>query len=87
MIEYQLSGKGKIYSFTVVRTPPKGFEKYAPYIIGIVKLDEGPMVLSQIVDAKPEELYIGMPVRMVFRKIFEEQENGLIHYGYKFTPV
>jgi len=34
----------------------------------------------------PNEVYIGMPVRMVFRRIRQEGASGIIHYGYKFAP-
>jgi len=59
----------------------------APYIVGIVELDEGPKVTAQIVDAREEELKIGMPVKMVFRRLRVDGDEGLIHYGFKFTPV
>jgi hypothetical protein len=83
----KFSGKGKIYSFTVVRTPPTGFEIFIPYIMAIVDLDEGARVVSQVVDCKPEEVEIGMQVESCFRKIREENKSGLILYGFKFRPA
>ncbi len=53
--------------------------------MGIIKLDEGPRITSQIVDCDPEEVSIGSRVRAVFRKIDEEGPAGAIHYGYKFV--
>ena len=44
----QLSGKGKIQTFTVIRVPPEGFE--APYIVGMAELDEGPWLMGNIID-------------------------------------
>jgi len=85
--EHRFAGKGKVFSFTVVRTPPSGFELYIPYIMAIVELDEGARVVSQIVDCSPEEVEIGMPVESCFRKIREENKSGLILYGFKFRPV
>jgi len=81
-----LSGKGKIFSYTIIRVPPKGFEAYVPYIIAIIELEEGCKVVSQVVDCKPEEIRIGMPVRTCFRKIREENPSGLVLYGFKFRP-
>ncbi|MEM4554417.1 MAG: Zn-ribbon domain-containing OB-fold protein [Candidatus Anstonellaceae archaeon] len=78
----QFSGKGKIYSFTEVTAGPAGFEKQVPYILAIVELDEGPRLTAQIVGAK--KVSIGDKVEMVFRRIIEDSEEGLIHYGYKF---
>ena len=78
------SGKGKIYSYSVIYSPPTGFELEAPYIIAIVELDEGPRLTSQIVDCDLRDVKIGVPVEMVFRKIQEDGKEGLIHYGFKF---
>jgi len=44
----QLSGKGQIRTFTVIRVPPEGFE--APYIVGMAELDEGPWLMGNIID-------------------------------------
>lgn len=83
---YQLSGKGEIYSFTIITDAPAGFEEQAPYVLAIVKLDEGPMITAQLTDlAGPVE--IGMRVEMVTRKLRAEGAQGMIVYGYKFRPV
>jgi hypothetical protein len=84
---FKLSGKGKIYTYTVVHVAPKAFEDEVPYIIAIVKLEEGPFITSQIVDCKPEEVKINMPVEVTFRKIQEDGYTGAIYYGYKFKPI
>lgn len=51
-----------------------------------MELDEGAKVTAQIVDCKPEDIKIGDEVEMVFRKIREEGEDGVITYGFKFRP-
>lgn len=85
--EHKFSGKGKVYSFTVVRTPPTGFEIFIPYVMVIVELEEGARVVSQLVDCKPAEVGIGMPVEACFRKIREQNKSGLVLYGFKFRPL
>ena len=85
MVEHVFSGKGKIESYTVVYSPPEELEGQAPYALAIIKLDEGPMLTAQIVDVPFEEIHIGMPVKVLFRRISEDGDSGLIHYGYKFT--
>ncbi|RLI24243.1 MAG: transcriptional regulator [Candidatus Hecatellales archaeon] len=85
--EYKLSEKGKLLAYTVIReSPPKGYESQVPYIIGLVELEEGVKILTQIVDVFPEEVRAGMPVEMVFRKVREAGAEGIIEYGYKFRP-
>ncbi|MFH1625852.1 MAG: Zn-ribbon domain-containing OB-fold protein [Pseudomonadota bacterium] len=49
----ELAGKGEIKTYTVIRVPPEGFE--APYIVGMVELDEGPWVMGNLIDVDPDE--------------------------------
>ncbi len=82
---FQFSGKGKVYSFTTVQDAPAGFEEQAPYILALIKLDEGPTITAQLTDLDgPVE--IGMRVEMVTRKLRTEGRQGMILYGYKFRP-
>jgi uncharacterized protein len=82
---YRFNGKGELYSYTTLRQAPAGFEPYAPYSVGMIKLDEGPMVEAMLTDVEEEELQIGLRMEMVTRKLREEDgERGLIVYGYKF---
>jgi hypothetical protein len=87
LCEHKFSGRGKVYSFTVIRTAPTEFEIYVPYIMAIVELDEGARVVSQLVDCKPEEVEIGLPVQSCFRKIGDQNKSGIVLYGFKFRPV
>ncbi len=86
-IDFQLSGLGKIYSYTVIHDPPSGFKDLAPYVIALVRLDEGPLVLSQIVDVDNDQLKIGMSVQVVFRRIGDAGRTGVLRYAYKFRPL
>ncbi len=82
--EFKFSGKGKVYTYSIVRTPPKEFENIAPYIVGIIELEEGARITSQI-DCDLNKIDIGMPVKVVFRRISEDGPDGVINYGYKFV--
>jgi uncharacterized OB-fold protein len=82
------AGTGTIYSYTTVTEPPAGFEEQAPYVLALVKLDEGPLLTAQITDLGPDEaLTIGDRVEMVTRKLTTEGKRGVILYGYKFRRV
>ncbi|MFQ5814994.1 MAG: Zn-ribbon domain-containing OB-fold protein [Candidatus Hydrothermarchaeaceae archaeon] len=83
----KLRGKGEVVTYTVIHTAPGGFERQAPYIMAVIKSEEGPSFTSQIVNCAPEDMRIGMKVEGVFRKIQEDGDAGLIHYGFKFQPV
>lgn len=84
---YQFSGRGSVYSFSTMYAAPEGFEQYTPYVVALIKLDEGPMITAQLTDVSKEEVYIGMPVEMVTRKMCAEGDAGPIVYNYKFRPV
>lgn len=82
--EYQFSGKGKVISWIIVRNLLSGFEYYKLYFLVFVEFEEGLVVLVQLIDVDFEEIYEGMEVEMVIRKIREFGEDGIIFYGYKF---
>ncbi len=84
---YTFVGVGEVVSFTTVTQPPADFAHQAPYVIALVRLEEGPLVTAQLTDLGDEEPYIGMPVEMVTRRLRTDQgERGVIVYGYKFRP-
>ena len=86
MEDVRFKGKGKIFSYTVIRVPPSGFKFYAPYVVAIVDLDEGCKIVTQVVDVDLDKVKIGMPVTTCFRKIREDNNSGIILYGFKFKP-
>lgn len=83
---FVFSGNGTVFSHTVVYEAPSGYEHNVPYTVALVKLDEGPMVTAQLTDLDGE-VTIGMPVEMVTRRMTDQDdEKGVIVYGYKFRP-
>jgi len=82
-----LSDQGKIVTFTTIRVAPEQFNEQVPYSVAIVELNEGVRITTQVVDCKPEDMAIGKPVKIVFRKIQEEGKTGIICYGYKAVLV
>jgi uncharacterized OB-fold protein len=87
MKPFAFSGRGTLYSWSRVLQPARGFASMAPYVVGMVRLEEGPLVSAQLADADGVDLAIGMPLEMVTRKIRDAEEHGYIVYGYKFRPL
>lgn len=86
--QYSFSGKGTVYSYTIMRDAPAGYEENIPYTVAVVALEEGPMVTAQLTDLGEQPVEIGMPVEMVTRKIRQDgDERGMLVYGYKFRPI
>ena len=84
---FAFSGRGEVYSYSTIHAAPAGFEKFAPYMVALVRLVEGPLVTAQLTDVNEEEVKIGMPVEMVTRVLREDGERGMLVYGYKFRPA
>ena len=84
---FQFSGKGEVYSYSTIHAAPAGFEKFAPYMVALVRLAEGPLVTAQLTDVDESDVKIGMPVEMVTRVLREDGERGMLVYGYKFRPA
>ena len=85
-IPHRFSGQGTVYSYATVYQTTEAFTPYLPYVVALIDLVEGPRVTAQLTDVSPEDVYIGMPVEKVIRKISEEGDRGVILYGYKFRP-
>lgn len=86
--QFSFSGRGEVYSFTVMHDAPTGYEDNTPYTVALVKLDEGPVVTAQLTDLGDRPVEIGMPVEMVTRKLREDgHSSGVLVYGYKFRPM
>jgi uncharacterized OB-fold protein len=84
---HRFSGRGVLWSVTRLSQAPRGHASLAPYAVGMVRLEEGPMVTAQIVEDGRGIPKPGCAVEMVTRKVRDAQEHGLIVYGYKFRPA
>jgi len=70
----EASGKGRLYSFTNTFVAAPGFEERVPYLVGIVELDEGVRVFSNLVNVAAAEVEIGMKMRVVWETLSPEIE-------------
>jgi hypothetical protein len=74
-----------VYSFTTIYEAPAGFDDSAPYTVALVRLEEGPLLTSQLTDLGEQPPEIGLPVEMVTRRLRSDgDERGMLIYGYKF---
>src|SRR5262245_43859835 len=66
------SGRGTLYSFTVVHAPTlPAFAARIPYNVAVVQLEEGPFLVSNIVGCASDQLRIGMAVLVEFEDVSE----------------
>ena len=62
---FEASGRGTIYSFTVNRRG-QGDYRDLSYVLAYVELEEGPRVLTNVVDCDPMQVSVGQSVQVVF---------------------
>ena len=62
-----VSGRGSIYSYVVYHSAfHPAFKDDLPYVTAVVRLAEGPLILTNIVDCTHSELECDMPVEVVW---------------------
>jgi uncharacterized protein len=78
----EASGKGRIYSFTVIRQNyARPFRDWIPYVVALVDLEEGPRLMTNLIDCDPDAVQVGMPVEATFEIVSDDAGIAL------FTPT
>ena len=69
---FRASGRAALYSYVINHRPAPGHEP--PYAIAVVELEEGPRMMTNIVDCEqtPEALSLDMPLEARFEVVNEE---------------
>lgn len=61
----EVSGRARVLTFSVVHQPPS--EAWdVPYVLAVVKLEEGPQMMCNIVDCEPSDVAVEMDVVVTF---------------------
>ncbi len=69
----QASGHGRVLSFTVIhRAVSAAYKAEVPYVLALIELDEGPTMMSNVVELDPESVAIGLPVEVTFEDWSDE---------------
>jgi uncharacterized OB-fold protein len=63
-----VSGRGEVYSFTIVRRTGPGHKSMVPYVVTLITLEEGPRMMSWLRTGDLDAIRIGMPVKLGFAK-------------------
>ena len=58
-----------------------------PHKYGMVQFEGGGRFMADFTDCEFEDLKVGLPVQLVFRKRVEDKERGFINYFWKAMPV
>ena len=64
---HQASGKGVVYSFSVIHQAPfPAYEGDVPYVLAIIALEEGPHMMTNVINCNPDKVTVDMPVSVTF---------------------
>jgi uncharacterized OB-fold protein len=63
---FDATGTGTVYTYTIVAKGAGSYRDAGPYVVAFVELDEGPRVMTNIVDAPVESIFVGQRVGVVF---------------------
>lgn len=64
------SGRGTVRSFTVIHRPGHPAWRVAvPYTVVVLDLEEGPRMLTALVDVEPADVRVGLPVEVTLRHV------------------
>lgn len=81
-----LSGRGRVWTYTIAHQVPPGAIVKAPYVIAQVELPEHVLVGALIQDCAPEDVHIGMEVEIT-PVVVGQDEDGRQRVAFAFRPV
>jgi hypothetical protein len=71
----EVSGRGTVYSFSIIRRGAGPFRDVAPYVLAMVQLAEGPTMMTNLVDCDPEGVTVGQAVHVVFEPVADSDDK------------
>jgi uncharacterized OB-fold protein len=70
MVWEPASGAGEVFTYTVVHHAyDRSLVAALPYVAAVVRLDEGPFFHSDIAGCEPDEVHVGLRVRVVWETL------------------
>jgi len=68
-----VKGRGTVRSFTICRRAvSKAYAAEEPYVVALIRLEEGPTMMSNVVQCDPLDVKVGMPVEVMFEDWSDE---------------
>lgn len=67
------SGRGVVYSYTIIQqNKSPEFREDVPYNVALIQLEEGPRMMSNVIDLAPGELQVDLAVTVIFDPLSDE---------------
>jgi uncharacterized protein len=78
----EASGEGTVHAVSVQHRPGPGRDPEAgPYAVALIELAEGVRMMSNVVGCPPDEVVVGMPVRVTWHELSDGRNLP------QFTPA
>ena len=84
--QVELSGRGKVWTYTIAGQTPPGSLIEAPYALAVVELPEKVAIRSILTDVDVDAVRVGMDVEIKLVKM-KEDDDGNDVVSYMFRPV
>ncbi len=82
-----LTHSGAIQNYSIIYLKPSAeWKGPVPYVLGEVKLPEGPVVTTYIINKEPKDIKVGLKVKMALNKA-DQDELGNDIMSYVWTPA
>lgn len=78
---FEASGQGTVYTYTIVHKGRGPWAEHTPYVTAYVELDEGPRIMTNIVDVDPAAIEVGARVEVTY------DDAGDGRKLYRFRPA
>jgi len=86
MEDYDFSGKGTLWSYSVADFPPppphKFDQPFAPYAMGVVDMECGLRLIGQMTD-KAEDVRVNAQVELVIDTLYHEDDKAFTSWKFK----
>jgi hypothetical protein len=80
---FEAPQEGKVHSYSILEFAAEAFLDQLPFVLVYIEFDGIDTVfLSRVADCRPDEVYIGMPVKARFRRLVDWTPNDVI-----FVPL
>jgi uncharacterized OB-fold protein len=66
------SGRATLHSFGLMHQKFPGFDAESPYLYAVVELEEGPRIVSDVINVPREELRLDMPLIAFFDDVSDD---------------
>jgi uncharacterized OB-fold protein len=75
---HEVSGRARVYSYSTVYVNDLApFGESVPYVAAVVELEEGPRMMTRLVECTKDDITIGMAVEVVFADLDDEMKMAV----------